>query len=284
MVDFLKHSFFTVGFRPGKFNVMAVFAMALVLLPACKKEDNSPAAGEKKVLISRTDSDNGLFTVSLLADDTLFAGYNRLYFDVTDKSSGDRPDIADIVLYPRMHMVSMIHAAPVENPDNNSDSNGYFEGAVTFVMPDNPDEHWSLGATVSSGGKTDSLSFSIPVVRSLSESRIVNVISPLNGKTYFFALLQPASPGVGMNDLEFGAWYRQDMMHFPAANDLTLSFVPEMPSMGHSSPNNVNPVYQGDGHYTGKVNFTMTGWWRINLTVEQNTQMLSDSLSFNITF
>jgi hypothetical protein len=73
-------------------------------------------------------------------------------------------------------------------------------------------------------------------------------------------------------------------MSFPAVDDLSISFVPEMPSMGHSSPNNVDPVYTADGHYKGQVNFTMTGWWRLNLTLKKGDTLISDNLSFNITF
>jgi len=43
-----------------------------------------------------------------------------------------------------------------------------------------------------------------------------------------------------------------------------------MPSMGHGSPNNVNPVLTKNGHYKGKVNFTMTGDWRINLELNKD--------------
>ena len=252
---------------------------------ACQKDDNSPSPpADTKVMIAQGDSENGQYHISLLADDTLYAGYNPVYFDVRESGSGNRPENATIMLYPRMRMVSMQHAAPVENPGNIADADGYFKGAVTFVMPDNPDEHWSLGATVSNGVVSDTINFDIPVVRSPAEPRIVNAISPVDGKTYFIALINPSEPEVGMNAIEFGAWYREDMMHFLPAENLDISFVPEMPSMGHSSPNNVDPVHEGDGHYTGKVNFTMTGWWRINLTVRQDGKMLSDTLSFNITF
>jgi hypothetical protein len=41
-----------------------------------------------------------------------------------------------------------------------------------------------------------------------------------------------------------------------------------MPTMNHGSPNNVNPVHKGNGHYKGKVNFTMTGLWRLHFTLK----------------
>ena len=252
---------------------------------SCSKDDNHPVKDlNSMVLISQADSRDGNFHVELLAEDTLFAGYNKLYLMLTENSNGQKVSEASLKLFPLMNMVNKQHAAPVENPVGTTDADGYFEGAVVFIMPDNPDEHWSLGISIAANGNGDSVSLAIPVVRNLDEPRIVNAISPVDGKTCFIALLEPSKPIVGMNDFELAAYYRQDMMNFPAAGNLTVGFEPEMPSMGHSSPNNVSPVYMGNGHYKGKVNFTMTGWWRIHLNVEQNGQLLSDTLSFNITF
>ena len=46
---------------------------------------------------------------------------------------------------------------------------------------------------------------------------------------------------------------------------------PRMPDMGnHTSPDNVALSLQGDGSYQGTVNLTMTGRWRIHLTVKDN--------------
>lgn len=57
-----------------------------------------------------------------------------------------------------------------------------------------------------------------------------------------------------------------------------------MPSMGHGSPNNVNPVHIEKGHYRGKVNFTMTGEWQIKLKVFKNGVLLRDDLMFETRF
>ena len=46
---------------------------------------------------------------------------------------------------------------------------------------------------------------------------------------------------------------------------------PRMPDMGnHTSPDNEALSLQGDGSYQGTVNLTMTGRWRIHLTVKDN--------------
>lgn len=41
-----------------------------------------------------------------------------------------------------------------------------------------------------------------------------------------------------------------------------------MPDMGnHTSPDNVALTHQTDGSYQGAINLTMTGRWRIHLTI-----------------
>ncbi len=57
-----------------------------------------------------------------------------------------------------------------------------------------------------------------------------------------------------------------------------------MPSMEHGSPNNLNPTDFGNGHYKGKVNFTMTGMWRINIDIYDGTVAKDTTCFFDITF
>jgi hypothetical protein len=64
----------------------------------------------------------------------------------------------------------------------------------------------------------------------------------------------------------------QDMMTFPMINDYTVKIDPRMPSMGnHSSPNNVNAQQTTvDNFYIGKLSLTMTGYWKINLQLQND--------------
>lgn len=68
---------------------------------------------------------------------------------------------------------------------------------------------------------------------------------------------------------------------FVPATDLVLEMTPSMPSMGHGSPNNESPVWNDDaqfqGLYEGKVNFSMTGDWQLDLKIEDTQGTLIDS-------
>jgi len=96
--------------------------------------------------------------------------------------------------------------------------------------------------------------------------------------------LAPKSPKVGINDIELFIAKKASMMSFPADSSLTVTLTPEMPSMGHGSPNNVNPVHVGGGHYKGKVNFTMTGLWRLHLDFTNGSALADSTTYFDIEF
>jgi hypothetical protein len=101
-----------------------------------------------------------------------------------------------------------------------------------------------------------------------------------DGKSYFVSYMFPQTPKVGVNDIAIMVNKRETMMAFPGATGFTIAMEPEMPSMDHGSPYNVDPTHKGSGQYMGKVNFTMTGEWRINLDLDEGT--MSKELYFDI--
>jgi len=263
--------------------VLLVVSLGTLFMSCDNNDDQTTDDTKPRTTITTNNSEDGHFQVKLMADGPLYVGYNKLYLDVKETTSGDPVPTAAITLHPLMNMTDMSHAAPVEDPDEYPGNDGYFEGAVVFTMPDNTDEKWTLAVAVEADGVKDTVNFDLSVT-SPEEARLVSVVSPLDGTSYFISLLEPSDPIVGINDIEITVHDKESMMSFPPAGDLVLSIEPEMPSMGHGSPNNVDPVDQGNGHYTGKVNFTMTGWWRINLVVTKGGETISDELYFDVTF
>jgi hypothetical protein len=72
-------------------------------------------------------------------------------------------------------------------------------------------------------------------------------------------------------------------MYFPPDDSYTIEIKPEMPVTGIVSPNNVNPVNTSLGHYKGKVNFTMTGEWHVNVLVKKDGVPISNNVYFKMT-
>ncbi len=263
---------------------IAAFLMAVLFLQ-CEDNKNQPDNTEPdKLRIASSESDNGMFQVELFANDSLFAGYNPIYLRLSEPDSKAEITAAEISLKPLMHMVKMTHAAPFENPSNLANEEQFFEGAVVFIMPSNPDEGWSLEVDIEAQGKTDHVSLTLPKVIEPEEARLVRILDAESGTTYFLSLVQPTAPMVGKNPLEFTLHYRENMHSFPAVENAKLTFEPEMPSMNHGSPNNEQPEHSETGHYKGVVNFTMTGWWRLNVMLEANGKVISDEIDFDVTF
>lgn len=219
-----------------------------------------------------------------------FSGYNKLIAVVYDSlNPSQKITDAHIHFNPVMTMTSgmmtMTHSAPIENPDEEA-VNDVFPGAVVFIMPSTSTGTWKLNVAIHNHkyDKEGTASFDI-VVDNPTQSVMKSFTSQSADSTKLFvSMVQPASPKVGINDIEFTIHRKETMMSFPADTTYTVEITPEMPSMGHGSPNNVNPTSTGKGHYKGKVNFTMTGEWKINVAIKKDGTTVSNGLYYMVNF
>ena len=268
--------------------VAAVFAVAIISV-SCKKESTptdptpeDPYADLYKVGESAITG-TGL-TVTLYMDEEPFMGYNYVYAVVKDDVTGDFVENANVTFKPMMDMGSMMHSAPLEQPIWNADWNAY-KGTVTFIMP-SAGGTWTVTVNATNPVTLDQGEAVINVnVITNVEPRLFSFISAVDNAKIFVALTDPREPVVGMNDFGLVIYSKQDMYTFPPVSDLKIEIEPEMPTMGHGSPNNVNPTAEDFGHYMGQVNFTMTGYWKVNLTIKDaQDQLMWDQGYFDITF
>lgn len=259
------------------------------LLYSCKEDPDITPVTTNYFKVTEAVSSGSSFNVEFYSIDSLFVGYNKVYLKITDKSSGLAVNQATLVLHPLMDMVTFSHACPAENPGSSLNSEGYFEGAVLFSMIGT--NSWSLTVDISANGKTETVLLPVAKVISTIPARKIVVIDSLsNGPgnwiitKYPMSIMAPKAWKVGNNPLEVTVHRMASMMSFPTVTDLTIEITPEMPSMGHGSPNNVNPVHTLNGHYVGNVNFTMTGAWRINMTIKKGDRLITNKAYFDITF
>jgi len=211
-------------------------------------------------------------------------GYNKLYIAMYDSTTNTRLNDGHVEVEGHMEMGSLSHATPVENFEVSTNTDKFWKANVYFIMSGSTgwtlklhfhnhknDKEGEGGIAVSVANTT------LPVLASFSDSS-------LSGHTVFLSMIYPQKSSVGVNDFEFTAFEKYNDDSFPAVNDYTVNMTPIMVSMGHSSPNNVNPVSIGEGHYNGDVVFTMSGKWRIYLTMKKNNITLADSLYFDVNF
>ena len=267
-------------------NSIKLLMVGVVLISAflggCKKEDDPVIDYTADLVKIGTMTDNGV-KIALYADTEIYNAYTKLYVELRDADSDALIEGAHVTLNPMMDMGTMMHSAPFENPASETAVNTLFPCAVVFQMPG--EMGWTLEVTVHehTNGREATVTFPISVMTATVAR--THVVTPLDSTApIIISWVQPSSPEVGMNDFEITIHQRETMMSFPGVTDYTVSIEPEMPSMGHGSPNNVNPTHGSDGHYNGQVNFTMTGLWRINLNIMDGSTPIDTTSYFEITF
>jgi hypothetical protein len=261
-----------------RYTILSISFAAI--FTACSKDsvEPDPAVGLTKVA---TGYAAGAATkVEVFTNAAITSGYQKFWFALYDSTTGTRVDAAQLYLTPMMDMGTIKHSAPFENPASKNAVNHLFEGAVFFIMS-SMGGTWTLNVNVHNKVSNKEGMLIIPMtVAEPASKRMLSFTSAADNTTkYFVGLVEPAKSKVGINDLRLVVYKKASMMSFPADSSLKISFIPEMPSMGHSSPNNVNPIHTNNGHYNGKVNFTMTGLWRLHFDFKAGeTLAKSDSL------
>jgi hypothetical protein len=265
--------------------------VASVTLVGCNKDDdddspapvvNNPVEG--KMLIFEETSSEADVDVKVYADEALFVGYNRMYVMLYEAGTKNVVEKAEVMFMPDMTMMSgMNHGCPVENPMDMEPKDGLFEGAIVFVMPSAGNGSWNLKVMVKNNGMEGSVESEV-IIAAPTTPKMYSFISPTTSEKIFVSLVEPMNPEVGVNDFEVCIHKKMGMMDWPAATNMMVEIEPEMPTMGHGSPGNVNPVHTANGHYVGAVNFTMTGMWYVNMTIKEGTDVLDDMNYFELTF
>ena len=259
--------------------LLAPAALVLSLsVSACLFDDDktstpAPKGEDSTVVWQDTLVTSGGQTWVLSSPDTLRQGYWRLKLCAKDDKGAPLVGLKP-ALNSWMVMSTKSHSSPVDSAQA-TDSQGCTQAGVVWTMPSVDSNGsaisgmmggtWSLGLKVGS----DSARADMLPVRPAALSPLAMFADPGDtAKRLIIAMVQPRTPKVGVQDLQFAVYRRQSMSVFEAAPDVELSFEPEMPSMSHGSPGNVQAVPQDSlpaGHRLGKVNFTMTGDWRLHL-------------------
>lgn len=221
---------------------------------------------EKRTSLGTATSD--ALSGDLSSTAALATGLNTVWFTLTE--NGAPVTDATLTLMPVMTMPTKSHACPVVGDVVAEDAaKGLYRGQFVPQMASADMGNWKLDVKVArpSGDKT--LSFPITV----SDSGMARAFSVTDASTsmtakYVMSMSFPSKPKVGLNTVVVTLHRMQDMMTFPPFDGATLEMVPEMPSMGHGSSNNVAPTLTSPGRYEGTINFSMMGEWKTTFTVK----------------
>lgn len=210
-------------------------------------------------------------SVELLAERPLHVGLNKVFYRVKRVSDGGIVESATIDHTPMMTMTAMAmeHSAPHEQPASVA-VDGLFPAYVVFQMANGEMGTWRLETVVDAGNGDEEVSFDVVVAESGSRKDLA--MGEMG--TAIVTLDFGAALKVGQNPFTVTVNRKTDMhgMTWESVGDLAVTVVPDMPSMGHGSPGNVDPVHVAAGRYDGSVNLTMPGQWRIVLGFSRGGQ------------
>ncbi len=210
---------------------------------------------------------------------TLHRGYNDLYFVVTKKKTSNYVKNFDIKNFtPLMHMVKtdMWHSTPVGGSFEVFDTTrpAVKRGWVSLLMNTSDAGNWQFSYDIEVLGSKGGVTSKTINVEALPEGQDWLKNFKVGDDTYFLSLVNPSDWKTGTNTIQAYISKKSTPATTPyalATETFTIEIDPRMPDMGnHTSPDNVALTKQQDGSYTGTINLTMTGLWRIHLTVKDS--------------
>lgn len=265
-----------------------VCLLVLTGLHACVKDQiptGNKTETDKKQIASFAMSDAPVKISVYSLYDSFFVGYNPVYFTITDTVNNSEIKNAAVMVNPVMDMMTMKHSCPVDQPFY-SETDKAYKGAIAFIMATEGQMGWTIALNATVNGKQFETTLPVIVKSTGSDIKLITSVKDQNNVFHYVALVSPQKPDqkTGLNDLELAVYKRAGMMSFPPVDGLTLSFTPTMPSMGHGSANNIVPAGIGNGHYKGKVNFSMTGDWQLDFGLSGNGSSFTDHAILKVLF
>ncbi|MBO7113395.1 MAG: FixH family protein [Bacteroidaceae bacterium] len=204
-------------------------------------------------------------------------GYNDIYYVVTKKKNGNYVknfEVKDLTPVMLMVKMNMKHSTPVSGPAQSfNDSYAAVKRAwVSFIMSSGESGSWTLGYNASILGSNGGIEEADIVVDPLPSGQDWVKTFKIGDDTYYISIVTPTDFKTGANTLKAYISKKSNPATTPyafATESFKVDIDPRMPDMGnHTSPGNTQLTKQADGSYQGTVNLTMTGLWRIHLTVK----------------
>ncbi|MNS54976.1 hypothetical protein D3C72_877970 [compost metagenome] len=279
-----------------KYTLIAItFIFSLTQMSCSKRSDEAIVPDnqlpELSVIGQATLATEGI-KAEILAENEFKQGYNVFYIKLTDLQTNKTIEKANISVNPMMSMKmdnGMIHkhSSPSIQPKSDNTTQGLVKGAFFFTMASTATGDWVIEVNATVANKQYQLTIPVTVSNNKYGEVIykrTNTLKLADGSRIILSYMEPVKPKVGTNDLQLAIHTTNDMMTFSEAADFTVEMVTEMPSMGHGSPNNVNPVAISSGLYKGKVNFTMPGDWKLHFKLLKNGVAIAEDLPVELYF
>src|SRR5690606_37939011 len=245
---------------------LSVLFVALLTFSCSSDDDTNPLIiDEIDGLVKTQELSNSTHILELYTQKgVLEQGYNAISIRIKDKNTNNFITYASVNWNPMMYMTGMQHSCPKSEVVKTIGKQTLYNGYIVFQMASHDSEYWELTINYS----IDQVDYSVNQIIQVDTSNKQRITSFMgtDNQRYVWALIEPSSARVALNDMVVGLFKMENMMDFSVVNNYTIKIDPRMPSMGnHGSPNNVDLTQKTDGFYHGKLSLTMTGYWKINL-------------------
>lgn len=261
-------------------KISMVFALIAIFMVSCNKDDDITPNNVNEIeglqLIKSFITEG--YTLELFNKTGNFqVGYNKITLRLKD-GGGQYIDNAVMDWMPMMTMnmggMTHEHSCPYSEISKVSGKQTLYEGYIVFIMAsDEPDNYWDLHFNLSVNGQDISIEDRINVISTESEyNKVYTSGMGTDDVNYMLALIEPSDPNIGTNDIVVGLFKNGQNHDFPVVNGYKIEVDPRMPGMGnHSAPGNEPMTQKSDGFYHGKVGFSMSGYWKINLILKDGS-------------
>ncbi len=248
--------------------IFAILILSISFVSCSDDDDNTPVEvnpveGLNKIY-EFSEADHSIEIYSQKTG--LEVGYNEISIRIKDMASDKYVTNAAPTWMPMMHMETMNHSAPHTMLSNSEESTVY-KGYIVFQMAGNATEYWEVMLNYNLNGQAIEKAVRVSVVQPADGLKKTQVFMGSDNTRYILAFVNPKDPKVAINDLQAVLYKMETMMSFPMVENYKITVDPRMPGMGnHSSPNNEDLIYNAATKmYNGKLSLTMTGYWKINL-------------------
>lgn len=241
---------------------------AAVLFTACNR-DNAIQPPLTTHFQKIGESEVGGTSLELFALTDLHTGFNKIFLRLTNNSTNKTVTEAHLTVMASSTVNSTSVIAPVEPVASVIPHNDFFECAVVFQNPSvGQNKDWNIEIDLHNQDSGEETHIVVPV--HVEEAHCCASFIGSDNQEYVLSMSDMKSFVVGLNSIDV-TLHRLDSsgLFFQTVEDAEIHVVPDMPDMGHSSPGNIDPTLATRGHYTGKLNFTMSGAWRITTSVSR---------------
>jgi hypothetical protein len=149
-----------------------------------------------------------------------------------------------------------------------------FTGYIIMLMPSDTSSHWYGFYNYNDQIFIDSLEFDVGYNPLAKFKIFVDLETTLK---YLITVLSPLEPARNMNDFKCTLHESMDFISFTQVNTAQMYIRTWLDSLSHTSSGNVNPVYTGDGIYSGQVNFDYPGLWKVRDSIFYNNKWITET-------